>query len=111
MNSETQILLQYWDFRSKKVDEAWCLLKRVTRDSFEFEKASRFYGNSFHDPCVFHAKSYYTPPWCDMCNSSVHNVSSCPYYAYYAHSDLSLPLNQSMRLEVGVPFGLVLVLA
>ena len=41
-----------------------------------------------------------------MCNSSAHNVSSCPYYAYCAHSDLSLPLTHSIRLEVGEPFGL-----
>jgi len=40
-----------------------------------------------------------------MCNSSVHNVS--PYYACYTHSDLSLPLTQSMRLKVGEPFGFV----
>jgi len=40
-----------------------------------------------------------------MCNSSGHNLSSCPYYAYYAPSDLSLPLTQSMGLEVGEPFG------
>jgi len=41
-----------------------------------------------------------------MCNSSVHNVSSYPYYAYCAHFDLSLPLTQCIRLEVGGPFGL-----
>ena len=39
MNSETLIFLQFW----------------VARDLFEFEKASRFYGNSFHDPCPFYA--------------------------------------------------------
>ena len=65
VNSETLIFLQFW--------VAW--------DLFEFEKASRFYGNSFHDPCPFYARSYYAPLWCDMCNSSTHNVSSCPYYA------------------------------
>ena len=42
---------------------------------------------------------------CDLCNSSTHNVSSCLYYACYTHSDSSLPLTQSMRLEVGEPFG------
>ena len=66
------------------------MLKWVAWDSFEFEKASRFYDNSFHNPCAFYAKSYYAPFWCDMCNSS----------------DSSLPLTQSMRLEVGEPFGL-----
>jgi len=65
------------------------------------KKATRFYGNSFHDPCAFYARSYYAPLWCDMRNSSVHNVSSCPYYAYYAHSNSSLPLTQSMRLGGG----------
>jgi len=55
--------------------------------------------------CI-HAKLYYAPFWCDMCNFSVHNVNSCPYYAYCAHSDLSLPLTQSTRLEVGETFGL-----
>ena len=39
-------------------------------------------------------------------NSSVHSVSSCPYYAYCAHTDSSLPLTQSMGLEVGESFGL-----
>jgi len=42
-----------------------------------------------------------------MYNSSAHNVSSSPYYTCYAHPDLSLPLTQSARLEVGEPFGLV----
>jgi len=41
-----------------------------------------------------------------MCNSSIHNVSSCPYCAYCAHCYLSLPLTQGLRLEVGEPFGL-----
>jgi len=41
-----------------------------------------------------------------MCNSYAHNVSSCPYYAYCAHFDSSLPLTQSMRVEVGESFGL-----
>jgi len=41
-----------------------------------------------------------------MCNFSTHNVSSCPYYACYTPSDSSLPLTQSMRIEVGEPFGL-----
>jgi len=82
------------------------LLEWVAWDSFEFETASCVSEYLFHDPCAFYAKSYYAPLWCDMCNSSVHNVSSCPYYAYCAPSDSSLPLTQSMRVEVGEPFGL-----
>jgi len=78
----------------------------VAWDSFQFEKAGCVSGYSFHDPCAFYAKSYYAPFWCDTCSSSTHNVSSCPYYAYCAHSDSSLPLTQCIRLEVGKPFGL-----
>ena len=33
-------------------------------------------------------------------------VSSSPYYACYTHYDSSLPLTQSMRIEVGESFGL-----
>jgi len=40
VNNETRILLQYWDFHGKSVDEAWSLLEGVAWDSFEFEKAS-----------------------------------------------------------------------
>ena len=42
-----------------------------------------------------------------MCNSSDHNANSCPYSAYYAHPDSSLPLAQCTGLKVGEPFGLV----
>ena len=105
VNSEIRIFLQFLDFYGKNINEAWCLLQWIAWDSFELEKASRFYGNSFHDPCAFYARSYYALFWCDMCNSSVHNVSSCPYYAYCAHSDSCLPLTQSMRLEVGELLG------
>ena len=106
MNNETRILLQYWDFHGQNVNEAWCLLEWIAWDSFEFEKASCISGYLFHVPCAFYAKSYCAPLWCDMCNSSAHNVSSCPYYAYCTHFDLSLPLTQCMRLEVGERFGL-----
>ena len=71
-------------------------------DSFEFEKASCLSGYSFHDPCAF--RSYYAPLWCDLCNSSTHNVSSCPYYACFAYFDSYLPLTQCMRLELGLVF-------
>jgi len=107
VNNETRLLLQYWDFHRKNFDEAWSLLEWIAWDSFEFDKASCVYGYSFYNPCAFYARSYYTPLWCDMCNSSAHNVSSCLYYTCYAHPDSSLPLTQSMRLEVGEPLGLV----
>ena len=70
----------------------WSLLLWVAWDSFEFEKASCVSGYSFHDPCAFYTKSYYAPLWYDLCNTTAHNVSSCPFYACYAHLDLSLPL-------------------
>ena len=106
VNNETWILLQFWDFHGKSVDEAWCLLEWVAWDSFEFKKASCVSGYSFHKPCAFYSGSYYAPFWFHMCNSSVHNVSLCSYYVYYAHSDSSLPLTQNMMLEVGEHFGL-----
>ena len=34
VNSETRILLQFWDFHCKSVDEAWNLLEWVAWDSF-----------------------------------------------------------------------------
>jgi len=107
MNNEMQILLQYWDFHGKNVDEVWFLLEWVAWDLFEFKKVSRVSGYSFHDPCAFYARSYYAPLWCDMCSSSDHNANSCPYSAYYAHPDSSLPLAQCTGLEVGEPFRLV----
>jgi len=64
------------------------------------------YRYSFPDPCAFYARSYYAPLWCDLCNTSAHNVSSCPYFACYAHSDSSLLLTQCTGLEVGESFGL-----
>jgi len=70
-----------------------------------------FYGHVFRDPRGLYARSYYASLWCDMYNSSVHNVSSCPYCACYTHSDSSLPLTPRMRLEAGQPFGLAVVLA
>ena len=38
VNSETRILLQFWDFYGLTVDDAWSLLEWVVRDSFEFER-------------------------------------------------------------------------
>ena len=40
-----------------------------------------------------------------MCNTSSHNVSTCPYYVFYAYSDLPLPLAQCTGLEAGESFG------
>jgi len=88
-------------------NEAWSLLEWIAWHSFPFHKASCVSGYSFHDPCTFYATSYFAPLWCELYNSSAHNVSSCPYYACYAHSDSSLPLTKSMGLEVGELFGLV----
>ena len=87
------------------VDEAWSLLEWVAWDSFGFEKANRVSRHSFYDPCAFYDRLYYAPLWFDMCNSSMHNVSSYPYYACYTHSDSSLPLTQCMGLEVDESFG------
>jgi len=92
VNSESRILLEFWDFYRKNVNKAWNLLEWVAWDSVEFDKASRIYRYSFSDPCAFYARSYYAPLWCDLCNISAHNVSSGPYYVCYTHSDSSLPL-------------------
>jgi len=37
VNSETRILLQFWDFHRLNADDAWALLLWVAWDSFEFE--------------------------------------------------------------------------
>jgi len=55
VNSKFRILLQYWDFHYKCVDEAWCLLKWIAWDSFEFEEASHLSGYSIPSPCAFYA--------------------------------------------------------
>jgi len=91
MNSEIRILLQYWDCHCKCIDEAWCLLEWIAWDPFDFEKANCIYGYSFHDPCAFYARLDYAPLSCDMCNSSDHNIISCPYYACYAQPDFASP--------------------
>ena len=70
------------------------------------DRACCVYRYSFPDPRAFYARSYYGALWCDLCNTSAHNASSCPYYACYACSDSSLPLTQCTGLEVGEPFGL-----
>jgi len=62
-NSKIRSLLIFWGFHGKNVDEAWSLLEWIAWASFEFEKASCFYGNSLHDPCAFYARSYYAPLW------------------------------------------------
>ena len=89
MNSEIRILLQYWNFRIKRVDEAWCLLERIAWDLFEFEKASYVSRYFFSNLCAFYARSYNAVLWCDMYNSSDHNITSCPHYACYAQPDFA----------------------
>jgi len=102
------------------------LLEWVAWDSFEFDKASCVSGYSFPDPCAFYTRSYYTPPCCGMCNSSDHNITSCPYYAYYAQPDFAppkditnvvltlsdsfLPVAQYMEFEGVNLLGMLLVL-
>ena len=54
VNNEARILLQFWDFHKKNVNEAWNLLECVAWDSFEFDKASCVYGYSFYDPCLLY---------------------------------------------------------
>jgi len=36
VNNKTRILLQFWGFHGKNVDETWSLLELVAWDSFEF---------------------------------------------------------------------------
>ena len=98
--------MQFWDFHLLNVDDAWSLLLWVACYSFECEKACCVYRYSFPDPCVFYARSFYAPLWCDLCNTSAHNVSSCPYYACYAHSNSSSLLIGCTGLEVGESVGL-----
>lgn len=86
VNSETCILLEYWDFHGKNVEEACYLLKLIAWDSFEFEKASRVSRYSFPNPCAF-----YAPFWYDFCNASDHNINSCPSYACNGQPDFVSP--------------------
>jgi len=83
LNSETHALLGYWDFHGRNVDDAWHFLKWIAWDSFEFEKATCAYRYSIPNPRTFYCRSYYAPFWCDYCNSSDHDINSCPYYACY----------------------------
>ena len=72
MNSKTCILLEFWGFHAKNVEEAYYLLEWIVWDSFEFEKASRISRYSFPDACTNYSRSYYAHFWCDFCNSSDH---------------------------------------
>ena len=91
VNNKTRILLQYWTFHIRNVDEAWSLLDWNAWDLFEFERACHIYGYSFHNPCAFYARSYYAPLWCDTCNSSDRNITSC----LIMHVMLNLTLHHS----------------
>ena len=91
VNSKIHILLELWGFYAKNVDDACYLLELIAWDSFEFEKASRVSRYSFPDPCAFHYRSYYAFFLYDLCNSSDHATSSCPYYACYDQFDFVSP--------------------
>ena len=62
----------------------------IASASFEFEKVILL--------CSF---------LCDMCRSSNHKITSCPFHSCYLEHDLSLPLAQCTGFKVGGPFGLV----
>jgi len=91
VNSEIRILFGYWGFHGENIDDACYLLEWITWDSIEFEKVSRVSRYSFFDPCVFYARFYYAPFWCELCKSSDHETNLCPYYAYYAQPDFASP--------------------
>ena len=61
MNSKTCILLEFWGFHAKNVEEAYYLLEWIVWDSFEFEKASRVSKYSFPDPFALYGRSCYAP--------------------------------------------------
>jgi len=73
VNSETCALLEYWGFY-KNVDEASYLLEWIAWESFEFEKTSLVSRYSIPDPYTFYSRSYYALFWCDLCNSSDHDI-------------------------------------
>jgi len=102
VNSKTRMLLEYWDFHGKSIDEAWCLLEWIAWDSLKFEKACCIFGYSFPDRSALYDRSCYAPFLVYMCSSSDHNITSCPFYACYA------PLNSSFPLALGEPFRLLL---
>jgi len=81
VNSKIQTILAFFGFHAKNIDDACYLLEWIAWDSFEFEKTSRVSRYSFFDPCAFYVRSYYAPFWCDFCNSSDHDMNSCPYHA------------------------------
>jgi len=83
------------------------LLELIAWNSFEFAEVSYVSGYSILDPCAFYTRSYYAPFCYDMCSSSDHIITSCPFYACYPEADLSLPLVQYTRFEVSEAFGLV----
>jgi len=91
VNSETQTLLDYWNFHGKNVDDPCYLLEYIAWYSFEFEKSTVISKYSFPDPCAFYARSYYAPFWCDLCSSSDHATNLCPYYACYAQPNYASP--------------------
>ena len=121
VNGKTWIPLEYKDFCGQSADEARCLFQWIGWDSFEFEKASNVSRYSFSDvclfyhlsvwshlrgvwdPCLFYARSYYAPFFCDLCNSFGYKISSCLFYTCYAQPGSSLPLIQCAGFEAREP--------
>jgi len=91
MSSKTHILLEYWGFLAKSIDEAWCLLEWFAWDSFEFEKAICVSRYSFPDPYAFYSRSCYALFWCELYNSSDHDTNSYLYYPCYVQLDFASP--------------------
>ena len=76
MNCETHALLEYWNFRSKNVDEACDFFDWLAWNTYEFEtSSSHFY---IPPPCI----PKYAPFVCEICHHSNHDSNSCPYYIY-----------------------------
>jgi len=90
VNSKTRILLEYWGFLAKSIDDTWYLLEWIALDSFEFEKASYVSAYSFHNPCASYSRSYYATFWCDLYNSFDHVTNFC---VLIMHAILNLTLH------------------
>jgi len=91
VKGETCILLEYWGFNGKKVDEASYLLQWNAWDTFEFEKASRVPRYSFPGPRIVYSISFYAPFWCNLHTSSNRATNLFPYYACDAQPDFASP--------------------
>ena len=83
VNYENDTLLEYLDFRSKSVDEAWDIREWLVSHTYKFKEviccAS---GMSFHDPCTFHARSYCKEQFTESCSrppQSDHITNFCSH--------------------------------